>query len=164
MKKQTAKAPAAGRWLRRGLLAGLLTAAGVLLWMQQDVGIRDMPVPTPSPAQTQKDERSARETAYDKDIAALRKLLESGTTDEHTRTQAARQLENLIAQHQSELAIEEALIQAGFRPLLVLCQNGAVTVMVEEALSTEAGATVLGICMAHAGVGAENIRIMTVER
>lgn len=67
---------------------------------------------TPAPAATQ--ERTAREAAYDKDVAALTALLDSGAADEETRAQAAERLDRLVADHQSELGLEEALNQAGY--------------------------------------------------
>ena len=164
MKKEHQKHPAVSRWLRRGVLIGLAAAACFLIRARQNTSIQ-LPAPTVSPAPAvQENERSVREAAYDKDVAALEKLLDSGAADGQTQAQAARKLESMIAEHQSETALEEALLQAGFQPVLVLCQNGALTVMVRESLSTEAGASVLGLCMAHTDIAAENIRIMTVER
>lgn len=162
MKKQ--KNPAVSRWLRRGILLALLCAAGVMLWMRQEMPEGEEPIPTPQPAQVHKpSERDIREAAYDKDIAALEKLLQSGAADAQTQTQAAQRMERMVEEHQCETAIEEALKRAGHAPVLVLCQNGALTVMVQAELSAEASAEVLGLCVAHADVAVENVRIMTVQ-
>ena len=174
------KTPAQGRagkrtWLRRGLLAALLLAALALgaarLWGHSPAG---RPVPTPSqtggslpaatPAPAAPSERSAREAAYDKDVAALTALLESGAADADTQAQAARRLERLVADHQTELGLEDALQRAGFAPCLALMQNGALTVVVNAPqLTAEAGAAILSLCAAHSDVEVENIRIMARE-
>ena len=164
MNKKTQKSPARGKWLRRGILVMLLLSAGVLIWMRQVPPSRLETVETPSPTHREpRQERSIREAAYERDLSALEKLLESGAADVQTQAQAAQRLERMTQEHQCEIAIEEALMQAGYLPVLVLYQNGALTVMVEEELSAEAGAAVLSLCIAHADVAAENVRIMTVQ-
>lgn len=160
----TKKSPAFSRWLRRGILLMLLISAGMMIWMQQNAAVENAPSVTAQPVQTApRDERSVREAAYAKDLAALEKLLESDAADEQTRTQAARRIQRMAEEHQYELAIEEALLQAGYQPVLVLCQNGALTVMTQENLTAEQSAAVLSICIAHADVAAENVRIMQAQ-
>ena len=174
------KAPPEGRakkrtatWLRRGLLAALIAAAAALAWLRLPAltpsdAPPDAPEPsaslsqTPTPAATQ--ERTAREAAYDKDVAALTALLDSGAADEETRAQAARRLDQLVADHQSELGLEEALNRAGYSPCVVLLQNGALTVIVASAdMTAETSAAILSLCAAHTDIGVENIRIMARE-
>ena len=172
------KAPPEGRakkrtftWLRRGLLAALIAAAAALAWLRLPAPApSDAPEPdasvsagqTPAPAAAQ--ERTAREAAYDKDVAALTALLDSGAADEETRAQAAARLDQLVADHQSELGLEEALNQAGYSPCVVLLQNGALTVIVASSdMTAEASAAILSLCIAHTDIGVENIRIMARE-
>lgn len=172
------KAPPEGRakkrtftWLRRGLLAALIAAAAALAWLRLPAPApSDAPEPdaslsagqTPAPAAAQ--ERTARETAYDKDVAALTVLLDSGAADEETRAQAAARLDQLVADHQSELGLEETLNQAGYSPCVVLLQNGALTVIVASSdMTAEASAAILSLCAAHTDIGVENIRIMARE-
>lgn len=174
------KAPPEGRakkrtftWLRRGLLAALIAAAAALAWLRlpalmPSVAPPDAPEPsaslsqTPTPAVTQ--ERTAREAAYDKDVAALTALLDSGAADEETRAQAAARLDQLVADHQSELGLEETLNQAGYSPCVVLLQNGALTVIVASSdMTAETSAAILSLCAAHTDIGVENIRIMARE-
>lgn len=172
------KAPPEGRakkrtftWLRRGLLAALIAAAAALAWLRLPAPApSDAPEPdaslsagqTPTPAVTQ--ERTARETAYDKDVAALTALLDSGAADEETRAQAAARLDQLVADHQSELGLEETLNQAGYSPCVVLLQNGALTVIVASSdMTAETSAAILSLCAAHTDIGVENIRIMARE-
>ena len=172
------KAPPEGRakkrtftWLRRGLLAALIAAAAALAWLRLPAPApSDAPEPdaslsagqTPAPAAAQ--ERTARETAYDKDVAALTALLDSGAADEETRAQAAARLDQLVADHQSELGLEETLNQAGYSPCVVLLQNGALTVIVASSdMTAETSAAILSLCSAHTDIGVENIRIMARE-
>lgn len=177
------KAPPEGRakkkrtatWLRRGLLAALIATAAALAWLRLPALMPsdappDAPEPdaslsagqTPAPAAAQ--ERTARETAYDKDVAALTALLDSGAADEETRAQAAARLDQLVADHQSELGLEETLNQAGYSPCVVLLQNGALTVIVASSdMTAEASAAILSLCAAHTDIGVENIRIMARE-
>ena len=154
-------------WLRWGLLAVLIAAAAVLAWLRLpadalEPGASLSAGQTPAPAATQ--ERTAREAAYDKDVAALTALLDSGAADEETRAQAAGRLDRLVADHQSELGLEEALNQAGYSSCAVLLQNGALTVIVASSdMTAEASAAILSLCAAHTDIGVENIRIMARE-
>ena len=129
------KAPPEGRakkrtftWLRRGLLAALIAAAAALAWLR-------LPAPALGRAGARAslsaaNARACRRagthragTAYDKDVAALTALLDSGAADEETRAQAAARLDQLVADHQSELGLEETLNQAGFRPVWCSCKT-----------------------------------------
>lgn len=166
-----AKKKRTATWLRRGLLAALIAAAAALAWLRLPAPApSDAPEPdaslsagqTPAPAAAQ--ERTARETAYDKDVAALTALLDSGAADDETRAQAAARLDQLVADHQSELGLEETLNQAGYSPCVVLLQNGALTVIVASSdMTAEASAAILSLCAAHTDIGVENIRIMARE-
>ena len=168
-----AKKKRTATWLRRGLLAALIATAAALAWLRLPALMPsdappDAPEPsaslsqTPAPAAAQ--ERTARETAYDKDVAALTALLDSGAADEETRAQAAARLDQLVADHQSELGLEETLNQAGYSPCVVLLQNGALTVIVASSdMTAETSAAILSLCTAHTDIGVENIRIMARE-
>ncbi len=157
------KSPAWRAWLRRGLLGILIVTAGWMLWRGQPAEKPPL-ASTPSPAPTREaaSQRSLREAAYDKDRLSLEKLLESGAADADTQAAAARRLEQLVDSHQAEIAVEEALRKAGYAPALVLVQNGAMTVLLEPGSPADSAA-ILTLCAAHAGVSAENIRIMTAD-
>ena len=169
-----------------GALVLLLGAAGALLWgggfqglMEKISGSSPSPggleglleggkallEPSPSPIPKAGDleaQRTLREIAYQEDREALSALSQNPEVAEKTREDAAAQLALMVASHQSELGIEEALQAAGFEPCLVLLQNGALTVMVRgDSLTSAQSATILSLCAAHAQVGVENIRIMT---
>jgi len=153
-------------WLRRGLLAALTLAAGLLWWTEgRQMSAQDEPpLVTPAPTNRQ-EERLKRETAYDRDVAALQAILESGSADAATQEMAAQKLTELIEEHEHEIGLETALLEAGYENAVVLVQNGAVTVMIpEELLNEGSGAQLLELCVVHAGVGAENVRVMGLER
>ena len=151
-------------WLRAGLLIVLILAAFWLWWMDGRMEKQPTPQPTVTPAATQQiDRRGQREKAYEQDRAALQALVENSEMDEATREAASQQLAALIAQHQQELGLETALLEAGYENAVVLVLGGAVTVMIaQEQLTDNASAQILALCVAHAGVGAENVRIMAL--
>jgi hypothetical protein len=171
-KKAEKKAkPDKGRAFRIGILCLLLAAAVFLLWSNGyfaqsggteplDTSADDIKTPPPGGQES----RVTRETAYDKDVSTLTLLSQNESVAPQTREDAAKQLSKMVEEHQTEVAIEDALIAAGFSPRLTLLQNGALTVMVEatELTSTES-ATILSLCAAHVDVGLENIRIMLGE-
>ncbi|MEF9880037.1 MAG: SpoIIIAH-like family protein [Clostridia bacterium] len=165
------KANRIGSYMRAALLLALVITAGLLIWQKNAAPDEKTPQPKPT-AQTQKAAaspmpttgRSARELAYDKDVQTLTALIESGAEDAETRAHASARLTQMVSEHQSELGIEEALLQAGFKPCVVLLQNGALTVMVaNEKLNDEQRVTILSLCAAHTDIGVENIRIMMGE-
>lgn len=166
MKKTMQKAPRSrGAWLRLGTLLFLILLSCALVYQHRFNRSSAVQSPTPAPSVVDvQAERSLRETAYDKDIASLERLLESGAADADTQSQAAQRMERMISEHQSELAVEEALHQAGLEPVLVLVQNGALTVMVADALmEAESSASILNLCVSHTDISAENIRIMALK-
>ena len=159
------KKPVHRAWIRRGILIVLVLAAAWLWWTEgREVATQEpMPAVTPVP-EVQNNERFKREESYEHDVAALQKILESQTTDESTRDMAAQKLTQLIAEHQNEIGLEEALRQAGYSSAVVIVQNGAVTVMIpQELFSEEASAQILALCVAHTDAGAENVRVMALK-
>ena len=162
-----------GSRLRLCILSVLLAAAALLAFWPREWGgdaargnhseATPMPVVTAVPTLQPESltARQTREAAYEKDLAKLEALSGDETLQEETRQQAARQMTRMIEQHQLELGLEEALINAGFAPCLVLMQNDALTVAVSASEVTAAqSAVILSICLAHTEVAAENIRIM----
>lgn len=174
--KKAEKPKRKGSWIRVGVLCALIVAAGLLFWFQGGLpwtrGLVGNPAATAEPGATKAptqgtalEKRSLRETAYEKDMASLAALTENQGVSPQVREDAAKQLQQMVAGHQTELAIDEALRSAGFSPCVTLLQNGALTVMVEQKELTGAqSATILSLCAAHTDVGLENIRIMTGER
>lgn len=153
----------AGRGARLGLLAALLIAAGILFRqnMPPSVPTETPPEASVSPAPTVSG-RDVRELSYEKDTAALRALTENGQLQQSVRDQAAEQLNRMVQNHQTELAVEEALQKAGFVKALVIMQNDSLTVNAgPQELSGADSMTILSVCVAHSDVPSENIRIMT---
>ena len=100
----------AGHAARLGLLAALLIAAGVLFWQKVQLPISQEPpeevIVSPAPTVSG---REVRELSYEKDAAALQALTENDQLQQAVRDQAAEQLARMVQNHQTELAIEEAL-------------------------------------------------------
>lgn len=157
--------PVRSVWLRRGILIVLVLAAAGLWWLDGRPVSEPSVQPTLAPAPTvHSNERLKRETAYDRDVAALQALLESGAADESTQEMAAQKLAALIEEHQSEIGLETALLEAGYTSAVVIVQNGAVTVMIPSEMLNETSSTqILSLCIAHAEVGAENVRVMAIN-
>lgn len=156
-----------GVWCRRGLLAALALAAGTLMWKKLPAR-PPAPAPSPTPAHSAapapSDERTAREAAYDKDMAALKELMENEALSADVRSQAAERLSQMVADHQTELGLEEALAQAGFAPCMALMQNGALTIVLSAGeIDGARSAAILSLCAAHTDIAVENIRIMTLK-
>lgn len=166
MKAERQKEKRGGRSaLRLGMLGALLLAAAALkygLSPSKNETPRPSPAPTAQSAPANVDRRESREAAYQKDAAALQAMTENEKLESAAREQAAEQLRRMVAGHQTELALEEALTQAGFSPVLVIFQNDALTVNVGAvALTAADSAAILSLCVAHSDVAAENVRIMT---
>ena len=139
--------------IRRTVLLLLLALAGVMLALRpQTAAVEDQPA-----ARTEAQaERSAREAGYEKDLETLRQLAQKEDGE-----LAREQLNKMISSHQSELAIEEALMSSGFEDALVIAQGNSVTVILPaEKITEENSARILALCMSYADVRAENIRIM----
>ncbi len=187
-KKKRAVAPRRSfSWLRTTVLCGLLLAAGLLLglgplsslWNTPRVpGVRQLleegkalleggpsPQAAPStapPATEALTQRELREAAYQQDREALLALTDNQALAPETREDAAAQLQQMVEAHQQELALEQALGEAGFPTRLVLLQNKALTVMVrDQELTAAESATIMSLCVAHGAVDLANIRIMT---
>ncbi|MBE5815963.1 MAG: SpoIIIAH-like family protein [Clostridiales bacterium] len=155
---------------RLWLLAVLLAAGGLLLWLRLGQPSGGVPQPgtsaqppqvQPTPPPQALTARQQREAAYEKDLAAVQALVMQTELREETRQQAAAQAAEMIRQHQLELGLEQALVSAGFAPCLVLMQNDALTVAVSASEVTAAeSAVILSVCLEHTDVASENIRIM----
>lgn len=153
-------APAVLTWIRRGLLMGLLSAAVFLGWRMWKIEEDVQPLQPPIPVHT--DGRTAREAAYEKDQQALERLI--GQSGEALSEQASQRLLQMVNEHQSELALEETLRQAGYDNVLVLVHNASVTVMLaQEQMNAQSAASIVALCVAHTGVDAENVRIMPLH-
>ena len=104
---QQSKSHGGKPWLRRSLLLLLVAAAAALALCKPQATVSQAPAETPTPQAAS--ERALREEAYQQDLEALNALLQNTSTDESARQQAQTQLMSMVAAHQAELGIEEAL-------------------------------------------------------
>ena len=108
MKEMTAKTQT---WIRKGVLAALIVAAAALWWTEG----RQVPsakiLPTPAPT-VKKTERIKRETAYEQDVAALQKILESGAADAATQEMAAAELQRSCGIRVCSVVTRDDIIRA----------------------------------------------------
>lgn len=155
----------------------LVTLAGSYLWNQyqmQSTRMVSLPlsrtdttaaVPTPTLTKTPLAAyQEKREAARAEDMAALTALAANTAVDQAARDQAQEELREVIRCRESELAIEGALIGAGFSPCAAVVQKGAVTVLIGKKELTQAEANViLALAATHSGESPENIRIMAGE-
>jgi hypothetical protein len=155
-------------WLRPAVIILLLAAAGVVWYLNSSRtdAAPEPPgavpaVPRVTAAPEPRTARQRREEAYEKDLAAVQQLMQQPELPQETRRQAGEQAAQMIREHQTELGLEAALTHAGFAPCFVLMQNDALTIAVSASEITAAqSAVILSLCLEHAQVASENIRIM----
>ena len=105
-----------------------------------------------------------RESAYQRELSALKSLCEQESLDSKTRQAAADQLQELIANHDAQQAIATALASSGLAPCTVVLANGSLTIITEKATFPDADASLaLTLAHAHAGVAPEHVRIIPGE-
>lgn len=119
---------------------------------------------TTSPASRLEDFRTRREETYLSDLSTLQALCDQTALSDQTREDAARQLQEMVARRESQLALEGALAQSGVYPCVAVITPGSVTVVTEkETLSSGESALVMTLAKAHAGVEPSGVRVMTAE-
>lgn len=107
---------------------------------------------------------SDRDTTYLKDIDALTELIAQTTLDAQTRQNAADQLALLIHCREARDAIEEALASTDLAPCAAVVTKDAVTIVTAQSTPTDDDAAlVITLANAHAGVGPEDVRIITAN-
>lgn len=108
--------------------------------------------------------RMSRDNAYERDVAALETLVSAEDTDRVTRQQAADTLEKLITQHQTQLALEGALLASDLQPCCAVVTEQSLTIVTQkQEITAEDTALVLTLSQLHAGFSAENVQIMTAQ-
>lgn len=107
--------------------------------------------------------RISRDSAYQRDMAALETLI-SENTDRAARQSAAEELQAYVALHQAQLALEGALLTSELAPCCAVVTDGSVTIVTEKQEITEQDtALVLTLVQVHTGVPASGVRIMTAQ-
>ena len=108
--------------------------------------------------------RISRDSAYQRDMAALENLISSENTDRAARQSAAEELQACVALHQAQLALEGALLTSELAPCCAVVTDGSVTIVTEKQEITEQDtALVLTLVQVHTGVPASGVRIMTAQ-
>ncbi len=116
------------------------------------------------PLSTLESYRQQRDQESLTDMAALEKLCSQSSLDEATREAAAAQLQEIIANRQAQSALEGALTGSSLHPCVAVVAGGSVTIVTEKSAVTQKdSALVLTLAAAHAGVSAENVRIICTK-
>lgn len=103
-----------------------------------------------------------RAASYLTDIAALQAVSADASLDAATREAAADRLTQLVADREAEAALETALSQSDLAPCAAVVSGGSVTIVTGKAQITQAdSALAMTLAAAHAGISAEDVRIIT---
>ena len=149
----------------------LAVAAAVILTLlrgggavpSQDAGLPFSPVPpaasataAPHPAQAY---RQRRAEVRQQEQAMLRILLDSAATTPETRALAQEQALLTVAQQETELAVEAALVGRGYENALCVVRQGEATVFTGAPLTAQDAALVQQLILEASGIAPENIRL-----
>ena len=147
-------------WLLMAALALSLTAALLLRPSSPQAQRVTLPMTSAeSSASPLEAFRISRDSAYQRDMAALETLISSENTDRAARQSAAEELQAYVALHQAQLALEGALA-----PCCAVVTDGSVTIVTEKQEITEQDtALVLTLVQVHTGISASGVRIMTAQ-
>lgn len=108
--------------------------------------------------------RRQRDTDSLRDLAALETLITQHELDEEVRMQAADQLQQVVAQRQAQSAVEGALLNSSLSPCALVISSGSATLVTSKpAITQDDMALVLELCVVHAGIAPEQVRIITAE-
>ena len=151
-------------WLLMAALALSLTAALLLRPSSPQAQRVTLPMTSAeSSASPLEAFRISRDSAYQRDMAALETLI-SENTDRAARQSAAEELQAYVALHQAQLALEGALLTSELAPCCAVVTDGSATIVTEKQEITEQDtALVLTLVQVHTGVPASGVRIMTAQ-
>lgn len=108
--------------------------------------------------------RQERDTSVQADMAALQALCDQPLLEDATREDAADRLQELVAYHQAQLALEGALSLSSLAPCAAVVTQGSVTIVTEKQEITDRdSALVLSLAAAHANTPPSGVRIITAE-
>ncbi len=103
--------------------------------------------------------RARRKETREMERKMLLTLLESEYTAPETKAQAERQLSDLSAYDETELAVEAALSAHGYANALCVSRAGSLTVFLPQEITQEEAGFFLEIAAAASGLSRENIRL-----
>ena len=148
-------------WLLMAALALSLTAALLLRPSSPQAQRVTLPMTSAeSSASPLEAFRISRDSAYQRDMAALETLISSENTDRAARQSAAEELQAYVALHQAQLT----LLTSELAPCCAVVTDGSVTIVTEKQEITEQDtALVLTLVQVHTGVPASGVRIMTAQ-
>ena len=151
-------------WLLMAALALSLTAALLLRPSSPQAQRVTLPMTSAeSSASPLEAFRISRDSAYQRDMAALETLI-SENTDRAARQSAAEELQAYVALHQAQLALEGALLTSELAPCCAVVTDGSVTIVTEKQEITEQDtALVLTLVQVQTGVPASAVSIMTAQ-
>ena len=120
-------------WLLMAALALSLTAALLLRPSSPQAQRVTLPMTSAeSSASPLEAFRISRDSAYQRDMAALETLISSENTDRAARQSAAEELQAYVALHQAQLALEGALLTSELVPCCAVVTDGSVTIVTEN--------------------------------
>ena len=106
--------------------------------------------------------RLRRQTQREKDIEALKTLIQSEHTTLEAREDAQAALQRMMTEGEMEMALEGAMTGAGFTPCLCVVEGEQVTLMVGKKELTQGEAALLvTMAQSHGAKKAENVMILT---
>lgn len=99
---------------------------------------------------------------HDRDVAALRALIDRDDIDDVTRNDAADLLASMISDRTRQRALEDALAATSLAPCAAVVTGDSVTLITgKERITPAESALVITLAALHCGAEAENIRILT---
>lgn len=117
-------------WLLMAALALSLTAALLLRPSSPQAQRVTLPMTSAeSSASPLEAFRISRDSAYQRDMAALETLISNENTDRAARQSAAEELQACVALHQAQLALEGALLTSELAPCCAVVTDGSVTIV-----------------------------------
>lgn len=144
-------------WLLMAALALSLTAALLLRPSSPQAQRVTLPMTSAeSSASPLEAFRISRDSAYQRDMAALETLISSENTDRAARQSAAEELQAYVALHQAQLALEGALLTSELAPCCAVVTE-------KQEITEQDTALVLTLVQVHTGVPASGVRIMTAQ-
>lgn len=103
-----------------------------------------------------------RDETYASDAAALQRLCETEALDADTLESAAKQLQEMIARHEKQTALEGTLTQSGIYPCAAVITGNSVTIVTEkETLTDGERALVITLAGTHAGIPPSGVQVIT---
>ncbi len=151
------------------LLMGTLCASSIANRHRLEEAAETVSIPVISSGETEalsplEAYRRARDQAYLSDKASLEALCAQDEIDRLLREDASEQLATLVAQHQSAIALEGALLSSELAPCVAVVTGHSVTIVTEKTELTDRDtALVLSLAKTHADASPGSVQIIPAE-